>query len=156
MDMLETNSNRIRTAPRRPSLRSCAPGDTTLRHAVVVVSEVHATRSTALARAKGGGHERNQFEPSSSPTPLKLRRDRLRDETGLPGRSSAGAKSGPKRDRTADLNTASVALSQLSYGPPNLLNNQKTSATTSSHLAVARRAKADELWAHISKVLALC
>lgn len=28
-----------------------------------------------------------------------------------------GAKSGPRRDRTADLYTASVALSQLSYEP---------------------------------------
>ena len=29
------------------------------------------------------------------------------------------SQSGPKRDRTADLYTASVALSQLSYGPKN-------------------------------------
>lgn len=32
-------------------------------------------------------------------------------------RSPTGAKSGPDRDRTDDLLTASQALSQLSYGP---------------------------------------
>ncbi len=30
---------------------------------------------------------------------------------------------GAKRDRTADLNTASVALSQLSYSPKNCANS---------------------------------
>ena len=42
----------------------------------------------------------------------------LRLRQGSFHRSTAGAKAnGPRRDRTADLMTASHALSQLSYGP---------------------------------------
>lgn len=41
------------------------------------------------------------------------RKKRARNESGLTFIESGGAR----RDRTADINTASVALSQLSYGP---------------------------------------
>ena len=45
----------LEPVPRRPSLRSGAPGDTTLRQSIAVRGGVLATRSTAARRAKGGG-----------------------------------------------------------------------------------------------------
>ncbi len=55
--------------------------------------------------------------PKGIRTPVTAVKGRCPRPTRRWGHCLPGKTGGARRDRTADLNTASVALSQLSYGP---------------------------------------
>src|SRR5690348_6352381 len=55
-----------------------------------------------------------------------------------PGRRYRRVDGGAERDRTADLDIANVALSQLSYGPASTNEDQSEGARTAPALKIGR------------------